>query len=251
MIKNKIVPIVLHRVVDSACVDFEDITVNTLKKIFSKNPNSYITIEDSTDILIDSDEYLYMVTFDDGYLSDYTIVFPLLESLGIRAIFFINTSNIGKPGFLNWSMVIEMQKKGNVFGSHGHNHLKMTDISLQESKYEFIKSKELYELHTGMEIRLFSFPYGCYNDSLLDLSKECGYSNCFISKHGIVHLIGSVIPRNSINGLMDDLDISKTLNPSILVLSKWALEDGIKYIIKKIIGDKYYKILRRKILHVL
>ena len=251
MIKNKIVPIVLHRVVDSACVDFEDITVNTLKKIFSKNPNSYITIEDSTDILIDSDEYLYMVTFDDGYLSDYTIVFPLLESLGIRATFFINTSNIGKPGFLNWSMVIEMQKKGNVFGSHGHNHLKMTDISLQESKYEFIKSKELYELHTGMEMRLFSFPYGCYNDSLLDLSIECGYSNCFISKHGIVHLIGSVIPRNSINGLMDDLDISKTLNPSILVLSKWALEDGIKYIIKKIIGDKYYKILRRKILHVL
>ena len=129
MLQNNIIPIVLHRVVDSVCVDFEDITVNTLKIIFSKNPNSYITIEDSTDIFIDSDKFLYMVTFDDGYVSDYTIVFPLMESLGIRATFFINTSNIGKPGFLNWSMVTEMQKKGNVFGSHGHNHLKMTDIS--------------------------------------------------------------------------------------------------------------------------
>ncbi len=251
MLKNKIIPIVLHRVVNSVCVDFEDITVNTLKKIFSKNPNSYITIEDSTDIFIDCNEFLYMVTFDDGYVSDYTIVFPILESLGIRATFFINTSNIGKPGFLNWGMVIEMQKKGNVFGSHGHNHLKMTDISLQESKYEFIKSKELYELHTGVEIRLFSFPYGRYNNSLLSLSSECGYTNCFISKHGVVSLIGSVIPRNSINGSMDDLDISKTLNPSAATISKWALEDGIKYIAKIVIGDKYYKILRRKILDII
>ena len=248
MLKNKIIPIVLHRVVDSACVDFEDITVTTLKKIFSKDPNSYITIEDSTDIFINCNELLYMVTFDDGYVSDYTIVFPLLESLGISATFFINTSNIGKPGFLNWSMVIEMQKKGNVFGSHGHNHLKMTDISLQASKYEFIKSKELYELRTGERVQLFSFPYGCYNNSLLELSIECGYTNCFISKHGIIQYIGNVIPRNSINSSMDDLDISKILNPSIVILSKWAIEDSTKYIVKMIIGDKYYKILRRKIL---
>jgi len=251
MLKNNIIPIVLHRVVESVCVDFEDITVAALEKVFSKDPNSYITIQDLNDKLSHHNEFLYMVTFDDGYLSDYTIVFPLLESLGIRATFFINTGNIGKLGFLNWSMVVEMQKKGNVFGSHGHNHLKMTEISLQESKYEFIKSKELYEQHTGMEMRLFSFPYGQYNNSLLDLSIECGYSNCFISRHGIVHLIGSVIPRNSINGLMDDLDISKILKPSIVVLSKWALEDGIKYIVKKAIGDKYYKILRRKIFGVL
>ena len=251
MLKNNIVPIVLHRVVDTICVDFEDITVSTLEKVFSKDPNSYITLQDMSDKLIDSNEFLYMVTFDDGYLSDYTIVFPLLKSLGIKATFFINTSNIGKPDFLDWKMVIEMQEKGNIFGSHGHNHLKMTEISLQESKYEFIKSKELYELNTGTDMRLFAFPYGCYNHSLLDLSVECGYSNCFISKHGIIHSIGSVIPRNSINSLMNDSDILKTLNPSIVVLSKWAIEDFVKYIFKKIIGEKYYLILRRKILDVL
>ena len=248
MLKNKIVPIVLHRVVDSVCVDFEDVTVNTLKKIFSKNPNSYITIEDSTDIFVDSDEFLYMVTFDDGYVSDYTIVFPLLESLGIRATFFINTSNIGQPGFLNWSMVIEMQKKGNVFGSHGHNHLKMTDISLQESKYEFIKSKELYELHTGMEMRLFSFPYGSYSKSLLSLSIECGYTNCFISKHGVVSLIESVIPRNSINSSMDMGDIHKVLSSSLAIRVRWVFEDHIKNNIKRLLGVKLYRKIRNFIL---
>ena len=251
MQKKNIIPIILHRVVESECVDFEDITLNTLKKILSKDPNSYITIEDLNDKPINYDGFIYMVTFDDGYVSDYTIVFPLLESLGIKATFFINTINIGNTGFLDWDMIIEMEMKGNVFGSHGHSHLKMTDISVEESRYEFIKSKEMYELNTGAKMRLFSFPYGLYNKNLLELSRKCGYSNCFISKHGMINFIGNVIPRNSINSLMNDADIYNILKPSFLLLSKWALEDAIKYIIKNIIGDKYYKILRRKILRAL
>ena len=248
MQKNIIVPIVIHRVVESICIDFEDITLTSLKKIFSQDQNSYITIEDINVKSSHSNKYLYMVTFDDGYLSDYMIVFPLLQSLGLRATFFINTSNIGKPGYIDSDMIIEMQKKGNIFGSHGHNHLKMTDISLKESKYEFMKSKEIYDLKTGIEVKLFSFPYGLYNNNLLSLSKECGYSNCFISKHGIINFTENVIPRNSINSLMKDLDISKILKPSMVTLLKWKIEDASKYIIKNIIGDKYYKILRRKIL---
>ena len=248
MPKNKIIPIVLHRVVESDCNDFEDITVNTFKTIFSKNPNSYITIEDTPDLCTDSDKLLYMITFDDGYVSDYTIVFPLLESLGVRATFFINTSNIGRPGFLNWSMVTEMQKKGNVFGSHGHNHFKMTNLSLQESKYEFIKSKELYELNTGKELKLFSFPYGCYNNNLLSLSIECGYKNCFNSKHGVIGLIGVVIPRNSINSSMDMDDIHKVLSSSFATRVRWFFEDHIKNNMKRLLGVKLYQRIRNFIL---
>ena len=248
MLTNNIVPIVLHRVVESHTTTFEDITINSLKTIFSKDSISYITIKDLELDLTDSNEFLYMVTFDDGHLSDYTIVFPLLKSRNINATFFINTSNIGKPGFLDWWMIIEMQQNGNVFGSHGHNHLKMTEISLEESKFEFNKSKEVYELNTDTQMSLFAFPYGLYNNNLLDLSSKCGYSNCFISKHGIIHSINSVIPRNSINGLMSDLDIAKTLNPSRFGRLKWAIEDAIKYTLKNVIGEKNYLNLRRVIL---
>ena len=101
MLKNNIVPIVLHRVVESQTTTFEDITINSLKTIFSKDSISYITIKDLEIDLTDRNEFLYRVTFDDGHLSDYTIVFPLLKSRNINATFFINTSNIGKPGFLD------------------------------------------------------------------------------------------------------------------------------------------------------
>ena len=36
MQKNIIVPIVIHRVVESICIDFEDITLKSLKKITLK-----------------------------------------------------------------------------------------------------------------------------------------------------------------------------------------------------------------------
>lgn len=251
MVKNKIIPIVLHRVVNSICVNFEDITVKTLKKILNKRPNSYITIEDSHKKFTNSAKLMYLVTFDDGYISDYKIVFPLLKSLGIRATFFINTSNVGKSGFLNWGMIIEMIKEGNVFGSHGHNHLKMTSISLQAAKYEFLKSKELYELKTGKSMQLFSFPFGDYNNRLIKLSMKCGYTNCFISRHGVINHIGNIIPRNSINSNMDDIYIDKILSPTIITFLKWAIEDVIKYIVKIVFGDKYYKIIRRKILDII
>ena len=81
MYKNKIIPIVLHKVVDTICVDFEDITVTTLMKILNRDPNSYITVEDSNEVFTNSPELKYLVTFDDGHISDYKIVFPLLKSL--------------------------------------------------------------------------------------------------------------------------------------------------------------------------
>ena len=251
MLKNTIVPVVLHKVVENMCIDFEDITVSSLKKVLSKDPKTYITIQDIDANSINHNKLLYLVTFDDGYLSNYTIVFPLLKRLGIKATFFINTSNIGKSGFLTWEMIIEMQKKGNMFGSHGHNHLKMTEISLIDSKFEFIKSKELYESNTGIQLKIFSFPYGQFNKGLLELAEECGYSNCFVSKHGVINSIEKIIPRNSINSSMDELNILKTLNPSSFIRSKWAFEDAIKYIIKKIIGEKYYLFLRNFLLRVL
>jgi len=249
MHKKKIIPIVLHKVVESKCIDFEDITVATLRKILKKDPDSYITIDD--EITSSSKKFMYMITFDDGHVSDYKIVFPLLKSLDIRATFFINTNSIGKPGFLTWDMINEMRNNGNVFGSHGHNHLKMPNISEEACRYEFLKSKEIYEFHTGDIMKFFSFPYGSYNKDLLELAVECHYKNCFISKHGVIQKIGNVIPRNSINSSMDEIEIAKILNPTFFIILNWIIEDTTKNFIKNVIGDKYYRRLRKNILNIL
>ena len=249
MHKKIIIPIVLHKVVESKCIDFEDITLSTLKKVLNKDPDSYITIDDES--TSSSKKFMYMITFDDGHVSDYKIVYPLLKSLDIRATFFINTNNIGKPGFLTWGMINEMRNNGNVFGSHGHNHVKMLDINQEECRYEFLKSKEIYELHTGDTMKIFSFPYGSYNKDLLQLAAECNYKNCFISKHGVIQTIGNVIPRNSINSSMDEIDIDKILNPTSVVILNWIIEDATKNLIKNVIGDKQYRHLRKKILNML
>lgn len=244
--KNKIIPIVLHKVVENRCIDFEDVLISSFKTILNKDPSSYITINSLSNLKESKSKFMYMITFDDGYLSDYKIVLPLLEALSIKATFFITTSNIGKPNYLDWKMVNEMHEKGHIFGSHGHNHLKMTEISLEESRYEFNKSKEMFEVNCGIDINLFAFPYGLYNNNLISLSEKCGYSNCFISKHGVLNSINQVVPRNSINSLMSYSDIIKTMNPSNFTRYKWKVEDLIKYFLKKILGEQSYLLLRRK-----
>ena len=245
MINSFIIPIVLHKVVTGQCVEFEDINVSTLECILGRNPEQYITVEDCDKLRnVKKPRKMYMITFDDGFSSDYEVVFPLLKRLGIKATFFLNPINIGKPGFLTWAMIKEMRKDGMLFGSHGYSHLKMTELDECAALDEFVQSKNVIELNLKESISVFSFPYGCWNKKLSEVAKDAGYNYCFTSNHGIIGKLKHILPRNSINRSMSQDAIEKILNPSQFKILIWAMEDLIKVSIKRIVGDDLYKKIR-------
>lgn len=45
------------------------------------------------------------ITFDDGYLDNYTEAFPRLKALGIPATFFVTTGNVGERRYFWWDRV--------------------------------------------------------------------------------------------------------------------------------------------------
>ena len=58
-----------------------------------------------------------IVTFDDGYKSNYTYAYPVLKELGMRATIFIVTSTVGATENVNyphfsWEEASEMEKSG-------------------------------------------------------------------------------------------------------------------------------------------
>ena len=64
-----------------------------------------------------------LLTFDDGYRSNYELLFPLLEKYQMKAVISIITymQAVGATNFVSWDMCREMTESGLVeIGSHSH-----------------------------------------------------------------------------------------------------------------------------------
>ena len=236
----------MHRVVKSNLIYFEDIKLTSLEKVLSKNPIKYITSEAIDTTTSVSDDAYYLITFDDGYSSDYDIVFPLLKKRNIRATFFVNPQTVGQNGYVTWAMLQEMSDFGMSIESHSFSHPNMTHITLDRAKEEFINSRKIISEILNKKVTLFSFPFGFYNINLLNLATECGYEKCFVSDHGLALPEMISIPRNSINKTMSINDINKILRCSIATRIKWKCNDFLKYNLKKMLGIKLYVFLRNR-----
>jgi peptidoglycan/xylan/chitin deacetylase (PgdA/CDA1 family) len=52
-----------------------------------------------------------LITFDDGYLDNYTLAFPILRTHGVQAVFFLPTAFIGTGKLPWWDMIAYIVKK--------------------------------------------------------------------------------------------------------------------------------------------
>ena len=115
------------------------------------------------------------ITFDDGYTSDYEKAFPLLLAVGFRADFFLNTARIGKPGYLNWEQIREMQKAGMAFHSHGHSHAVLSILGPTALACELETSRKILEDKLGCSVHFLAAPYGLVNGNVIREAFRVGY----------------------------------------------------------------------------
>lgn len=117
-----------------------------------------------------------VVTFDDGYLSNYLYAFPSLKAFGIPATIFITTGNIDTKNHLSWEQVNEMVESGSVdFGSHCKTHGRLTDFTHEEQYNELKQSKEIIEHYTNKMCKYIAYPYGSANNEVIEIAKSVGY----------------------------------------------------------------------------
>jgi peptidoglycan/xylan/chitin deacetylase (PgdA/CDA1 family) len=236
--------LVLHKITDNELNNFEDVKTENLKFILKKTLNKTILTND----LNKSFKPSYLITFDDGFKSDYTIVLNLLKEFNAKAIFFIVPEFIGKKDYLTWEQVKEISDSDMEIGSHSLSHPNFKLLSNDERINELKNSKILIESIIGKNINSFSIPFGFTDIELEKLVFKCGYRFCFNSEHGLFTDFKKSIPRNSINSKIDLKKIHSTLNPNLFTKLIWFIEDFIKPIFKKILGNNYNKI-RNKILN--
>lgn len=125
-----------------------------------------------------------VITFDDGYLSNYEIAYPMLKEMNIPATIFIVTSTVGAKAsggrvstdHFTWEQAREMQESGIIdIHSHSHTHLNMKTISAAKLNEEIRLSKFLIEKNLKKDCFVFSYPFGGYNAATDAAVKKAGY----------------------------------------------------------------------------
>lgn len=156
-----------------------------------------------------------MITFDDGYQSFYTKVFPLLKEYNYPAMISVVTSWLKYASadlgpMVTWQQLREMEASGLVdIASHSHASHRYTAInpqvdraalmgSLQYSngKYESLEdyrqriqsdlqeAQATFEKELGHKVQAVVWPYGAYTKVAVDVALEQGFTTCFALNDG-------------------------------------------------------------------
>jgi peptidoglycan/xylan/chitin deacetylase (PgdA/CDA1 family) len=106
----------------------------------------------------------FFLTFDDGQSNHANLTAPLLESFGIRGVFFVPTCRIDRDAYLKSEDIRRMTRAGHIFGLHGHEHRRLDLLSKEELKQDFVRSMEILAGLTGEPPWIFA-PVGGYTSS--------------------------------------------------------------------------------------
>ena len=178
-----------------------------------------------------------MLTFDDGYESDYVYAFPLLKKYKEKAVFSIignyadlYSGDVHKDisySHLSWDQIKEMHdSKLAEFHHHSYNMhnvsrrrgaLKRKNESYDE--YKHIINNDLDKLNTefvqyiGTPSTAFTCPYGFYNEALKQALKEFGFTAVLTTNEQFNKLTGNPEELYSLNRFVRShrLDINRLI----------------------------------------
>ena len=134
-----------------------------------------------------------LITFDDGYVDNYTNAYPILKRYGFVATVFVVTGFLDKyPEHLTWAQAKEMLDNGFSIESHTVNHKPMTELSDEQLRNELIESRKQISDKLGKESFFVAYPTGTYNLHIAQMVKEAGYKAAFTIKYDNVGMNSNV-----------------------------------------------------------
>ena len=181
-----------------------------------------------------------LITFDDGYMSNYEYAYPILKEYGLRATVFITTTSVGETigdlQYFGWAEAQKMAQSG-VFeiGRHSFDmHLYPTPASpgpeegrygmqrypgepeadyIAAIRYDTESFNAAYEQHLGSQPVSLAFPYGAYAQLTEELLREYGYKVTFTTKPGVNEILKGLpqtlygLNRRTVSGTMTGAEL--------------------------------------------
>jgi peptidoglycan/xylan/chitin deacetylase (PgdA/CDA1 family) len=146
-----------------------------------------------------------VVSFDDGWKSQYEVAWPIMKKFGYPLTLFIYTEGVrggslGGGEAITWEQLADMRDNGVDIQAHTATHqdlreghtvmviepgAKRTKKKLTGADYEkwvqneVVGCKELLEQRLGIKVNCFAVPFGNYNEHVKELARNAGYEAMF------------------------------------------------------------------------
>jgi peptidoglycan/xylan/chitin deacetylase (PgdA/CDA1 family) len=154
-----------------------------------------------------------VITIDDGYISGYTVAWPILKEFGYPFTMFIYTNYVNVGGkSLTWPQLEQMRDAGVDIESHTVSHHDLRHAPKGQDYLtwlhnEVYTSKDILEQKLGIKISVFAFPYGTYNEQVRKMCMDAGYQACFTvyGQHMGIDAPADQIGRYALDSLHPDL----------------------------------------------
>ena len=185
----------------------------------------------------------FIITFDDGGVSYYTLAAERLERRGWRGHCFVSTDFIGTPGFLDAAQIRELDARGHVIGSHSASHpTRFSACGFERMVEEWSRSRRVLEDLLGHAVHVASVPGGYFSTAVARAAAEAGITSLFtsepittISQRSTCALIGRYTIRR---GDADDI-ARRFVVPSSWARSTAWIAWNAKGLIKPLLGPSY------------
>lgn len=172
------------------------------------------------------------LTFDDGYLDNYTAMFPILRAYGARAIVYLLPRAVDTGGELRWPEVEadverfpdvmrsmtweqagEMAEGGVDFGSHTLTHPSLPTCDDGRLAAELGESREHVRERLG-SCDSIAYPFGHWDRRVAAATARAGYRSAFTLPSGHQRTVGPLsIPRLAVDHRDDPRRFSVKLSP--------------------------------------
>lgn len=129
-----------------------------------------------------------LITFDDGYLNNYTLAYPIFKALKIPFSIFLVSDFINKQilhdgveqAFLNTAQLIEMQDYAS-YGYHSERHLNLLDLDPMQWESEIQNCLNQFRTHSIPIEPVWAYTYGAFPkkdkgqlNTLIQIFKDAG-----------------------------------------------------------------------------
>jgi len=127
------------------------------------------------------------VTFDDGFTNVADQAVPELVLRRIPATIFVTSDLLGQdpgwkgyPGrFMSVDELKQLPADLISLGSHTRTHPFLPKLNREQAIDEIATSRVKLERLLNREFTLFAFPYGAFNENLINICREAGYKRIF------------------------------------------------------------------------